>query len=81
MRSESQMPGSALGTTMRARIRRSGSSRVRPMSMKSHGTRLTLSMISRTCWKKVPIQMMRNFWVSPVPDHRMVSGTKATTGM
>ena len=43
--------------------------------------RLTLSMTSRTCWKKVPIQMIRNFWVSPVPAHRMVSGTKATTGM
>jgi hypothetical protein len=38
-------------------------------------------MIRRTCWKNVPIQMIRNFWVSPVPVHKMVKGTKATTGI
>ncbi len=81
MRSVSQIPGKAEGTTIFIRILRSLSPRVRPRPMKSPGTRLTLSWISRTCWKKVPIQMMRNFCPSPVPDQRMVSGTKATTGM
>ncbi len=38
-------------------------------------------MIRSTCWKKVPMKMIRNFWVSPVPVHSIVSGTKATTGM
>ena len=66
---------------MRVRILPSGRPSVRPRPMKSCGTRLTLSMIISTCWKKVPMKMIRNFWVSPVPAHRMVSGTKATTGM
>ena len=62
-------------------MRRSGISSVRPRLMKSRGTDFTLSMTSSTCWKKVPMKMIRNFCVSPVPAHRMVSGTKATTGM
>ena len=71
----------AQGTTIEVRMRQGRISSVRPTSTNSSGTRLALSMIRRTCWKKVPIQMMRNFCTSPVPVHKMVSGTKATTGM
>jgi len=39
------------------------------------------SMTSSTCWKNVPMKMISSFCTSPVPAHRMVSGTKATTGM
>ncbi|MNJ73309.1 hypothetical protein D3C77_700900 [compost metagenome] len=75
------MPGRALGSTMRSRMAGSRMPKVRPRPMKSGGTRLTASMIISTCWKKVPIQMIRNFCTSLVPAQRMVSGTKATTGM
>jgi len=76
-----QTPGAAAGRTIRRRIDRSRIPRVRPMSTKSSGTRLVLSVISSTCWKNVPIQMITNFCVSSVPAHRIVSGTNATTGM
>ena len=75
------MPGRALGRTIFRRMRRSGMPRVRPRPTKSGGTRLMASITISTCWKKVPIQMMRNFWKSLVPAQRMLSGTKATTGM
>ena len=81
MRSVSQIPGKAEGTTIRIRILRSlqpqGAAEVDEIARHP----LDVVLISRTCWKKVPIQMMRNFCASPVPDQRMVSGTKATTGM
>ena len=73
----------AEGKTIRCRMRRSGISSVRPRSMKSRGTDFTLSMTSSTCWKKVPMKMIRNFCASPVPgpqdgqrhegDHRHVA--------
>ena len=71
----------AEGRTMRCRMRHSGICSVRPRLMKSRGTDFTLSITSSTCWKKVPMKMISNFCRSPVPAHRMVSGTKATTGM
>ena len=52
-----------------------------PMSTSSRGTRLTLSITSSTCWKKVPMQMIGHFCESPTPIQMMVSGTNATTGM
>ena len=48
--------------TMRVRICGSDRPSVRPRPTKSGGTRLTLSMTISTCWKKVPMQMIRNFW-------------------
>ena len=81
IRIESQIAGIAEGTTIRCRMRRSGISSVRPRSRNSRGTDFTLSMKRSTCWKKVPMKMIRNFCVSVGPAQRMVKGTKATTGM
>jgi hypothetical protein len=81
IRKVSQMPGNDEGSTTRSRIRVSERPSVRPSPTKSRGTRFTLSITMSTCWKKVPIQMIRNFWLSLVPAQRIVSGTKATTGI
>ena len=51
------------------------------MSTSSCGTRLTLSMTRRTCWKKVPMKTIANFCQSSMPIQTIVSGTNPTTGM
>ena len=51
------------------------------MSTYSRGTRLTLSITSSTCWKKVPMKMISHFCDSSTPTQTIVSGTKATAGM
>ena len=48
--------------------------------MNSLGTRLASSAISRTSWKKVPIQSSAIFELSPIPSQIRVSGTSAGTG-